>query len=282
MTEEDKLVTTALTEARLGLTGWWRCECPFCEYRVGTADKHEAFGLYAATGRYHCFRCGIVGRLREVPDNYWREPKESDEADILIDPPESFLSLSTEPGASAIIARPAHRYLADRGVDTTTIASVGIGFCPSGYYSDRIVVPIAAVDGGAWVGWVSRTWVRCERPYLYPKGMKRSVLFNHAAILVESDDPILVVEGVFDALPYWPIAVACLGKPTQLQMVALASARRPVVMALDGDAWEEGWALAQQLRFAGARAGSVRLPPCSDPNDVDPSWLRTEARACLS
>ena len=282
MTEEDKLVLTALSEARLGTSGWWRCECPFCEYRVGTADKHGAFGVRAANGVFHCFRCGIVGRLREVPDTHWREPKETDEPDAVIEPPGSFLPLAEEPAASALIARPAHQYLARRSVTRTTIAEVGIGFCPSGFYSDRIVVPVASVDGDAWVGWVSRAWVKCEQPYLYPKGMKRTILFNHAAILKESDDPILVVEGVFDALPYWPDAVACLGKPTQLQMVALASARRPVVMALDGDAWEEGWALAQQLRFAGTRAGNVRLPPCLDPNDVDPSWLRSEARACLN
>ena len=48
-----------------------------------------------------------------------------------------------------------------------------------------------------------------------------------------------------------------------------------------GDAWEEGWALAMRLRLHGMRAGSVRLPPRKDPDQVDPAWLRAAARASL-
>jgi DNA primase len=106
-------------------------------------------------------------------------------------------------------------------------------------------------------------------------------MFNHATLLKETDTPAIIVEGVFDAIAFWPDAVAVLGKPTPAQVYALASARRPIAVVLDGDAWEEGEMLALKLRFEGQRAGSVHLPPRVDPDEVDRDWLRAEARSSL-
>ena len=107
-------------------------------------------------------------------------------------------------------------------------------------------------------------------------------MFNEAALAEVTDEPALVVEGPFDALAYWPQAVAVLGKPTEPQMLTLLRAVRPVVVVLDGDAWQEAEMLAWRLRFEGQRAGWVRLPPMVDPDEVDPAWLREEARRAIT
>jgi len=91
----------------------------------------------------------------------------------------------------------------------------------------------------------------------------------------------MVVEGVFDALALYPNAVAVLGKASEAQMEALQESKRPVVIVLDGDAWQEGWAMAARLKFKGQRAGSVRLPPKLDPDEVDPAWLQEEVKKAL-
>jgi DNA primase len=107
------------------------------------------------------------------------------------------------------------------------------------------------------------------------------VLYNHTALHVETERPVMVVEGVFDALALWPHAVAVLGKPSHFQVDALASAKRPVAIVLDGDAWQEGYALAMRLRLAGQRAGSVTLPPKTDPDEVDRAWLEAAVAECI-
>ena len=99
--------------------------------------------------------------------------------------------------------------------------------------------------------------------------------------MVETDEPVMVVEGCFDALPYWPDAAALLGKPGEAQVRSLLEAKRPVVVVLDGDSWEEGMMLSMDLELQGQRSGYVRLPPKQDPNSVDHNWLRTEVMKCL-
>jgi DNA primase len=106
------------------------------------------------------------------------------------------------------------------------------------------------------------------------------IVYNvRAAWLGEA--PLFIVEGAFDALALWPDGLALLGKPSPPQIELLVECSRPVVVVLDGDAWEEGWALAQRIRFRGKRAGSIRLPPCTDPDEVPRQWLDEEAERCL-
>src|SRR5262249_30190976 len=96
--------------------------------------------------------------------------------------------------------------------------------------------------------------------------------------------PLLLVEGVFDALPHWPHAAAFLGKPTGAHLAALDKHRgRPIVVILDGDAWEQGWAVAQRVRALGVPSiASVKLPAGFDPGELPTSWLMARARESLA
>lgn len=271
----------------MGGTGWWRVNCPFCIERTGKDDRKQSFGLLASTGGYHCFRCGVAGKLK-LPEELLNEDFVYEEVDVAdlptIERPEGFTPLATGDGSYSMVLEPARRYLASRGIKKQTAAEAGIGGCYSGYWANRIVVPVKPAGAPDWVGFIARDWTNtAERRYMYPKGMKRgSILFNHDALFVESDEPIIVVEGVFDALPYWPRAVACLGKPTGEHIAALMVSTRPIAVALDGDAWREGDALAALLRFEGRRAGFVKLPPGADPNSVDVDWLKTRAAQSIN
>jgi hypothetical protein len=177
--------------------------------------------------------------------------------------------------ASSLRLAPAFEYLERRrGLARELIEEAGIGACVSGYWSGRIIIPTLAPDTGEWMWYVGREWFDGgEKPYLYPKGGRAGVLYNHSALLVETETPVLVVEGCLDALACWPDAVAVLGKPNPSQIDALVATRRPVCVVLDGDAYDDGWALAMKLRLEGQRAGSVRLPPRVDPDEVDAGAL---------
>ena len=125
-------------------------------------------------------------------------------------------------------------------------------------------------------GWVARDWTDlAASPYLYPKGMQRAhILFNQDAVSVDTDEPLVVVEGVFDALKLWPNAVAVLGKPAKNHVGILRETTRPIVVALDADAKDDGWALATELFLNGNNSHFLELPPGEDPGSVDLNWLK--------
>jgi DNA primase len=277
----DGLVAGALLDAIPSANGWWRTNCPFCSSTLGKPDRKRSFGVFVQTGGYHCFRCGMSGRAQNLalPESLADAPPVPIEA---MDPPPGFLALASHEGETALCLEPARRYLRGRGIDERLWRDAGIGACATGRYADRVVVPIMA-DDGTWAGWVARTWNKqAERTYLYPRGMQRGdLLYRHSILRERTTAPAMVVEGVFDVLALWPNAVALLGKPSGSQVEALVASNRPVVIVLDGDAWEEGRMLALKLRFRGQHAGSVRLPPRIDPDEVPLAWLHEEARRAL-
>ncbi len=311
--ERLALAQQALASAKLGRNGWLRATCPFCLVRKGTPDKRWSWGYQPESGKFHCFRCGAYGSLGgdgatksfkpEVLDGHELDPDLEEWAKL----PKSFeLIAETQPVVDDLLGtidpyEPARAFLKRRGVSRALAAEVGIGACLKGCkgedpectkddrcmscrFRKRIVVPVFDPEGKNQVGFVARTWGRTAMVnYLYPKGMPRGqAMFNHGAIWVETDEPVLVVEGVFDAFPYWPNAVACLGKPTDDQIESLGTAKRPIAVVLDGDAWREGRAVALLLNYDGARAGFVKLPPKTDPNELDPNWLLEQARECVA
>lgn len=261
-----------------------RVLCPFCtSSKTGRAD--HSMNVAAATGVFHCFRCDTKGKLRRAPDPAAAELADAQAAArrvVEIEPPEGFIPLGYEPGLSAESLADARAYARKRHITPVLARELKVGAVLDGYYAGRLVIPVLAADGATWHGWVARDWTgRAERPYLYPRGMPRGAhMFNGDALAEETDAPCLIVEGVLDAVPFWPDAAAVLGKPSKDHAAAMAAARRPVVVCLDGDAWREGWALAARLRLDGARAGFIHMPPRKDPDEMV-AWVREEMTACL-
>lgn len=275
---DREAVASAFARARPSRTGWWRTNCPLCVSKTGKVDKHQSLAIEAATGWYRCWKCGARGRVDGLDDIDDAEPIAP--VDDAIEPPEGWESL--EEGGSIAIA--AARFMQRRGVRDEACEEARVGVCVRGQYRGRVVVPVLARDGRTWRGFVARTFRRDDqrRKYLYPAGMRRGeLLYNERRLLASSPDPVLVVEGVFDALPLWPDAVACLGKPSRRQVELLVECGRPIAVCLDGDAWQEGAALAFRLRVDGVAAGSVRLPPGEDPGTTPPRWIRERARRCI-
>lgn len=313
MSPEEKLAIArqCLSGAKLGRHGWYRATCLFCVMRKGTPDKRWSWGYLPETGEFHCFRCGMFGFFGKVASKDYRPPvldrpidHELAEAQRL---PENFIELAgTRPVYDDLFGEidpyeAPRAFLKRRLVSREVARANRIGVCMAGCrgknpeckpdercmscrFRKRVIIPIMGPSGEAQIGFVARTWGKTAMVnYLYPKGMPRgAALFNHAEIWRETDEPVLVCEGVFDALPYWPNAVACLGKPTDDQIESLTTAKRPIAVCLDGDAWREGKVAAMRLQYDGARAGYVKLPPTEDPNTVDRRWLTEQARKCIA
>ena len=265
--KSDPRIVRAYKDSRSTGTGWRRGLCPFCLERTGKEDRKGSWSFAETTGYWQCWKCGAKGRLHQG-EFFVAEEVELDTPEVKapIALPDGFLPLWEDPGLTARVTFHARNYLAGRAITHETIHTASIG-CVHTW--GRVVMPITTYDD-VLCGWVARAYVSTDRPYLYPKGFCRAeTIYNHRALNLDLQTPVLVVEGVFDALAWWPDGVAILGKPSQWQLERFLESKRPVVFCLDGDAWREGWALAMRLRLMGKEAGAVKLPPGTDPDEID-------------
>lgn len=281
----------AMAGRRVNKDGWARANCPLCEMRLDKPDKKQCLGLHVTSGKWHCFRCGARGKLHQ-PEEFelWRPPSSNDERKALqaMQPPEGYYPLFEEPGLSSEVFAMARDYITrpmpqkGRGLAAAIARTAKIGFTMQGKFAGRVIVPILAPDRKTWFGWSGRHLdEQAERKYLYPSGMNRGeLLYNHAALLRKTDEPVIAVEGVFDALAFWPNAVAVLGKFSEQQLEAFKASPRPVCIVLDGDAWREAWITTARLRFEGKRAGFIRMPPKKDPDEMV-DWVKAQVDASI-
>ena len=279
---ERAKVERAISQGRASGDGWVRSRCPFCVERTGKEDRRGAFSFNTVSGWCLCFKCGLKGRVEGFENAPIVAAEEEREfGPDAFKPPESFVELA---GDDSFTLQPARDYLTGRGVPEAIWKQAHVGACWKGRYAGRVVFPILAA--GEWLGFISRLHRKAEpgeASYLYPEWLKRkNTLYNFEALHVVTDEPVIVVEGALDALAYWPDSVAVLGKPSQEQTFMLADTHRPVAVVMDGDAWAEGMELSLKLQLEGQRAGFVRLPPRTDPDEVDRTWLREEARRCIN
>jgi hypothetical protein len=271
-------VERAFRHARPSGTGWWRVDCPVCVARTGKADRKQAMAVNAKSGVFKCWKCQATGKMTKGFDPDLALDRDGDAEIKAMDPPEGYYPLA---GDESLSLAPARHYAAKR-CPADLWGELGLGGCASGSYAGRVIVPVLAEDGMTWLGWVGRTWYKSDRAYTYPKGMNRGdVLYRGGIAWTKTDEPLLVVEGVFDAIHLYPHAVAVLGKASEYQMEVLAECPRPVVMVMDGDAWLESYAMACRLRLYGKHAGYVRLPPKLDPDEVPRDWLNEQIRRAL-
>jgi len=257
--------------------GYRRVDCPACASKLGKPDRKRSCSVNTGNGWWRCWRCDTRGRLpgdwgdADETDDGWEDVQKIEEPSdyVALDP--SRLDRSAVPGAW---------YLRSRGVSSDVWVPARLGYARTGEHAGRVIFPVWG-SRGENLGWVGRSIGDAGRRYHTASGMDRRSRFYGDHLIDSAGTPLVVVEGVFDALALWPNAVACLGKPTPAHVGRLSLVNhRPVVVVLDGDAWREGVALAERLRFDGVRAFGVKLPPGSDPASLSRSVLDAAISAC--
>ncbi len=291
------LIMAAISECTAGSSGYMRGRCPTCLVRLGSEGRFGNFAVHIDTGEYRCFRCHLRGVIpaKQMPAGWGTGPRKPrvgapniQESPLthLIPPPEGFVEFASREVWYSAKAQPGIRYCLDRGLHPNLIRDAGIGFVPDpdDYRAqDRVIVPIRASDGKAWLGWVGRRWRKDSKlKYLYAQGMARgTTLYNVEALLRNTDKPCFVVEGAFDVLALWPDAIAVLGTYSDPQLQMMAQSKRRFVIVLDGDAHDQAMGMAMKLFDAGVPVGVIRLPGGVDPDEVPRDWLDNEAEKSL-
>lgn len=174
---------------------------------------------------------------------------------------------------------PTHSYLRERGLTASTIETFGMGYCGKGLLRGYIAIPIHNADGelvayaGRWPG----TPPEGSGKYKLPQGFRKSLeLFNqHRVAACDSEAPVVVVEGYFDALKLHQsgyervvaIMGASLSEEQEAALCRLCESDGRVVLFLDNDeSGRKGQAdalvrLARHLYVHAVNLGSREVQP---------------------
>ena len=149
--------------------------------------------------------------------------------------PEEFTSLCSEKAPAT--GTYALRYLQKRGITKEDILKWKIGYCFSGEYRNRIIIPSFDEDGDCSY-FIARSYTGDSYKYKNPRAQK-DIVFNE--LYIDWNKDLVLVEGVFDALVAGnavPILGSTLRKGSEL-LRKIVRNDTPIYIALDPDAEEK-------------------------------------------
>jgi DNA primase len=111
----------------------------------------------------------------------------------------------------SIIKKHAMAYLNSRGIKIIDIIRYGMGYCEEGLYANRIIVPSYS-SGGDLNYFVGRDIYSGGFKYKNPPVSKDVIGFD---LFINWNEPIVLCEGVFDAIAIRRNAIPLLVKPYQ-------------------------------------------------------------------
>lgn len=202
----------------------------------------------------------------QVPSNYFDElsrivklPKSSQTQETK----EEYVSLPyeykrlTETHTDFSYAK-AMKYLKNRGIESYDIERYDIGYCDKGDYAGRIIVPSYDADNKLNYFLARDFTGNAYLKYKNPPVSKDVVVFENQ---IDFSEPLILCEGVFDAMAIRRNAIALLGKniPNKLKMRLIQHGVKEVSIVLDNDAFKNALYLSESLMNDNIKVRLVRM-----------------------
>ena len=204
-------------------------KCWVCDYRGRNIRRAiRRFGSFTQLQRWDEITVRTdLEKFNELFDEY--EPEARGEKISL---PEEFTTLCTNkvPATGAY----ALKYLLKRGLTKQDIIKWKIGYCFSGEYRNRIIVPSFDNDGDCSY-FIARSYTGDSYKYKNPR-VSKDIVFNE--LFIDWNKDLVLVEGVFDALVAGN-AIPILGstlRPGSELLRKIVRNDTPIYVALDPDA----------------------------------------------
>ncbi len=207
-------------------------KCWVCDYRGRSIRRLvRRYGSYLQLQKWN----GVSDQtdLERFDDLFMERVPGEGKAKVRL--PEEFVSLCGDkvPATGTY----AYKYLQSRGITKADILKWKIGFCFSGEYRNRVIVPSFDDDGDCSY-FIARSYTGDSYKYKNPRASK-DIVFNE--LFIDWNKDLVLVEGVFDALVAGN-AVPILGSTLRSGSELLRKIVRndtPVFVALDPDAAEK-------------------------------------------
>lgn len=189
-------------------------------------------------------------------------PTEQKEHDIKVQLPEEYQSVLNN---SSFAAKRALTYLKSRGLTEDDIIKYNIGYCETGKYADMVIIP-SYDESGSLNYFVGRSYIPESNRKLNPDVSRNIIPFE---ILINWNSPIILCEGMFDAISIKRNAIPLLGKNIQSKLMSkiVSSTVKKVYIALDKDAIKQALDFCEQLINEGKTVHLIELED-KDPNEM--------------
>lgn len=233
--------------------------CPFCH------NSKKKFAINHYNWKWHCWHCAAKGghiiwllKRLSLSENIIQQFKELlSDTDIkqfksTTFEAKLFLPPGFKPLWKPIKSYPylhAISYLKNRGIRSEDILRYRIGFCETDAYAGRIIIP--SYDKNNELNYFNgRLFYEDGMKYKNPPVTKNIIAFEN---MVNWNEPIILCEGMFDAIALRRNAIPLMGKtlPKNLEKALLENKVKNVVIFLDIDAKQDALNLEQHIQQYG-------------------------------
>ena len=227
---------------------------------VSNQGGHNLFQLFKklkASKEHFDELVELVGDKKYVKRNTNKEDKK------IVRLPNEFKPLWKD--GNSIIRKHAIVYLKNRGITLVDIIRYGIGYCEEGLYANRIIVPSYSSDGELNY-FVGRDIYEGGMKYKNPPVSKDVIGLD---LFINWNEPIVLCEGVFDAIAIRRNAIPLFGKtiPKSLMKKIYEKQVKQIYILLDSDAIMDSIKMTDSLMKNGINVYYVNLSE-EDPSDM--------------
>ena len=252
--------------------------CPFCHH---SKPKLEVNFTDGQKNPWHCWVCNKKGtnlvtllkqakapseKIAEIKKHVsYKDYRNNIKKVEAINLPKEFKPL-LELTKSDIKGRQALAYLKKRGVSKADILRYNIGYCDGGVYDYMIIIPSYSHEGSLNY-FVARNYnPHSPVKYKNPPMSKDVVPFE---LFINWSSPLILVEGMFDALAVKRNAIPLLGKHIQRELMKkiVTSEVKKIYIALDQDAQKDALKFCEQLLNEGKEVYLVNMQE-KDPSEM--------------
>jgi DNA primase len=253
--------------------------CPICKH------KNAKLMVNVKTGNYNCFTChpkttgkSPVSLLKKIgsPSEAIIEMKgyfvndttliKAEEEVKLVHLPKEFINL-IDTSDTCLEKRQAVTYLKKRGVSSIDIVKYNIGYCKTGRYRNKVIIPSYNYNGRLNY-FIARSFEKEPKLKIDSPECKKSELIGFE-YYINWNTPVILCEGIFDAMAIKRNAIPLFGKTISkaLMIKLLQSDVETVYLALDDDAIRESIDHAQKLLDLGKEVYIIKLEG-KDPSEL--------------
>ena len=251
--------------------------CPFCNHHK------KKLQINLDTQRWHCWVCDSKGRsissllrklnvdLRDisvVKDVYGDEPEYDTKEEYVakLQLPSEFKQLYFCPKSINPSYNQALHYLNKRGITKADIVKYNIGYCEDGVYGGRVIIP-SYDDNGELNYFVARSFYEDEKmKYKNPPISRDVIVFEN---MINWNEPITLVEGVFDSFSVKRNVIPLLGKflLSKLKNKIMEKGVKDITIMLDSDAIEDSTKHTEWFQKNGIKVKNI-IPTDKDAGEM--------------
>ena len=256
--------------------------CPKCNHHK------RKLNVNTLNGYYHCWVCNFSGKSFKSLLNKIKAPAEfypvlckikaskhvETHKEKLLCLPDEYKPLYKN--TNSVIQKHALSYCFKRNLSAYDIIRYNIGYCEEGFFANRVIVPSYAANGELNF-YCGRDVFDCRMKYRLCDSTKDIIGFE---MLTDFNQPITIVEGVFDAFSVRYNAIPLFGKTLSNKLKIKLMAQKPprVNVLLDNDALTSSLTICNFLLQNQITTHLVLLDG-KDPNEIghEETWKAIES-----